>query len=627
MPRIYVKCKNCLNFKYIKGKKLMKVMILPNNSILEYVRFFYYLPLDIYCEIKNSNNQNYSIRINFYYQNNLIYHIFSNNDFSDYDFILDPSGHNLNWKLSDGCYYIDYLELEEYGKKELNSEHPYIKIGKFFYKQNNYIQNNFLSLFINPLITKYLLRHEKELQKDFIHYIQNNFEGSIIIYSTQTKCEKFQYLFDEKRLYGLTYIFPWSISLLNIDFDCFMTDATFKSMKPYILSILNIIISNESFPIGLSISPSETSSNYQRLWDHLISISLSLGINIETFKHHPFICDQGTGIKKFLIDNNIDIKYCHRHLIENFVSNSLIGNWVSRILRTNTKEEFEIISKIIKAEIDIYLQNVNINEQNSKAIEKFQKLNILLGFQKQNNDYNIEKWARWLRYGCPTTTNSIESIHHHINCNIPHKGTFISRLQNVKNVLFKKFDTREQWHGNNYNKYVKKIGKHPAINQTNVGNCNCGSYQFYSKLYKNKFTPCEHTIIDYINNYSDFVLPQIQEFTINHVVPNELKIININENIQDNWTKFNKEKRINECLNVIFKSNNLINMGNELYTIAWDIINSIKSILKKDEWKSKKHFIITFVLIGSNQINELNEIQIAAWRIQCYLYAGITNLN
>ena len=45
--------------------KLMKVMILPNNSILEYVRFFYYLPLDIYCEIKNSNNQNYSIRINF----------------------------------------------------------------------------------------------------------------------------------------------------------------------------------------------------------------------------------------------------------------------------------------------------------------------------------------------------------------------------------------------------------------------------------------------------------------------------------------------------------------------------------------------------------------------------------
>ena len=84
--------------------------------------------------------------------------------------------------------------------------------------------------------------------------------------------------------------------------------------------------------------------------------------------------------------NNIDIKYCHRHLIENFGSNSLIGNWVSRILRTNTKEEFEIISKIIKAEIDIYLQNININEQNSKAIEKFQKLNILLGFQKQNND-------------------------------------------------------------------------------------------------------------------------------------------------------------------------------------------------------------------------------------------------
>ena len=75
MPRIYVKCKNCLNFKYVKRGKMMKVLILPNNSILKYFRLFYYLPIDIYCEIKNSNNQNYSIRINFYYQNNLIYQI------------------------------------------------------------------------------------------------------------------------------------------------------------------------------------------------------------------------------------------------------------------------------------------------------------------------------------------------------------------------------------------------------------------------------------------------------------------------------------------------------------------------------------------------------------------------
>ena len=52
MPRIYVKCKNCLNFKYIKGKKLMKVMILPNNSILEYVRFFIIFHLIFIVKLK-----------------------------------------------------------------------------------------------------------------------------------------------------------------------------------------------------------------------------------------------------------------------------------------------------------------------------------------------------------------------------------------------------------------------------------------------------------------------------------------------------------------------------------------------------------------------------------------------
>ena len=45
---------------------------------------------------------------------------------------------------------------------------------------------------------------------------------------------------------------------------------------------------------------------------------------------------------------------------------------------------------------------------------------------------------------------------------------------------------------------------------------------------------------------------------------------------------------------------------------------------KKKNAKQKR--ILTLVLIDSNQISELNDIQIATWRIQCYLYTGINNL-
>ena len=48
-------------------------------------------------------------------------------------------------------------------------------------------------------------------------------------------------------------------------------------------------------------------------------------------------------------------------------------------------------------------------------------------------------WARWERFGCPTTSNSIESINRHINEKIPLKGTFFDRLKNVHNVLFNKY--------------------------------------------------------------------------------------------------------------------------------------------------------------------------------------------
>ena len=54
------------------------------------------------------------------------------------------------------------------------------------------------------------------------------------------------------------------------------------------------------------------------------------------------------------------------------------------------------------------------------------------------------------------------------------------------------------------------------------------------------------------------------------------------------------------------------------------VANTLIAIIQ--ECKAKKNFIITLVLIDSNQISELNDIQIATWRIQCYLYTGINNL-
>ena len=389
MPYLTILANNCQKLVQSNKQKLQQIHIYPNDSIMGLIQFFYYIPNDISCCIKKSNKQNYKTRINFYFQQNLIYHIFLNDDFTNYQFLLDAYGYNLKWQYriinNTKLFTLDYQEIPTYGSKKFPFDHPYIKIGKFIYKSNNFCSSQLLNLFVDPEISKYIKRHEKQMQKDFLKYFQENFDGSIIIYSTDEKCEKLQQLDQSNYLFSLTYIFPWAIALLRNNFSCFMTDATFKAMKPYILTILNIIVCNESLPIGISVAPTETSSEYQRLWDHLLSIARSLHCDPKIFSSHPFVCDQGSGLKKFLEDNNLQIKYCHRHLIENFGSSSLIGNYVSRILRTSSQEDFEKTSLLIRIELAIFLQNLGKNIP-ANVLEKINKLKMMLGIEEADSD-------------------------------------------------------------------------------------------------------------------------------------------------------------------------------------------------------------------------------------------------
>ena len=92
----------------------------------------------------------------------------------------------------------------------------------------------------------------------------------------------------------------------------------------------------------------------------------------------------------------------------------MIGNWVSRILKSNSYEEFLKNANLIKMEMSIFLNNIKENiSQNS--IEKIEKLKLMIETDHPCFDDFHKKWARWMRLGCPTTSNSIEAIHHHIN--------------------------------------------------------------------------------------------------------------------------------------------------------------------------------------------------------------------
>ena len=287
MPTI---CVQALTLTSIKGKPFRQIHVLPNDSTIDYVSFIYYLPNDYYCEIKKTRKQPYSLRINFYFIKSMVFHLFTNSDMSQNLLLLDTNGYHLGWIQKDDCFILQFSEDEEFGHKALNLSHPYITIGRKINKVNGYANNQISSLFVNENILSSIHKHDKYLQKDFINYLSTHFKGSFYIYKTKIISKKLLMISETDYLFGISWVFPWTVALMHaIKYECYMTDATFRSMYPYTLSIFNVIFMNESIPIALGIFPTETANSYIRVWNHLKSLFDTL--NIGEIKKKPFVCD------------------------------------------------------------------------------------------------------------------------------------------------------------------------------------------------------------------------------------------------------------------------------------------------------------------------------------------------
>lgn len=312
----------------------------------------------------------------------------------------------------------------------------------------------------------------------------------------------------------------------------------------------------------------------------------------------------------------------------------MIANWVMRLLKTNTLEEYRILRLIIINELKLIYPNLlfkfgleyikNVTVKNDKLDKLLQMLDVH-GIPI-DDDFKKQKWARWLRYGCPTTTNSLESLHSHINANIPIKGTFFDKLLNVQKCIKTRFDNYHNCFERNFDEYIIKIKNNASITQRKMCECNCGEYLFYCSLYNNLKTPCRHTINDYISRNNVYIIPhyihnvdniqcKIEYEEILDKFPEKLK--------KDDITHFNMNFKTNPYDETLFYESE-----NEIKTkISWNIIYSIKHMINKSEWKKKKENIISYVIVYGNNINLNLPEEIARWRIESYNFANLNLIN
>jgi hypothetical protein len=233
-----------------------------------------------------------------------------------------------------------------------------------------------------------------------------------------------------KYLYRMVWVFPQAISLLK-QAAAVLVDGTHSVLKPAILELLLVVVSNEALPVALCVTPTESKDSINDLYDAVLAALRANGERPELLTDLPLVTDQGSALVAFVRERNVIWRLCHRHLIENFGASSPIGSWVARLLRCCSFNEYQHVRDVIKEEVKMHYPRRPF----PKGYEKLQRMLNPPAAEQRGGPrlsrldfiFQLDHWARWFRtpYGCPTTSNAIESIHARLNARRkPHQLLF-----------------------------------------------------------------------------------------------------------------------------------------------------------------------------------------------------------
>jgi hypothetical protein len=259
--------------------------------------------------------------------------------------------------------YISTPDISE--RTRFPKPHPFRVVGKFLLKTIS------LPLHLRTYYTEhwYSKSHQHKLRAvadktTSLDEMLNNLSGKTWVYFNSTDEEPGVYLKGKSCLrchsrdvVALIWIPPWTITTFQ-KCNYIELDTSFHALRPYVYSVPLAIHANESFPLALIIGLVESIKLYRLFIDAMSCI----GIPEELLFTKPFLTDQHKALIS-VCEQGIHFK-CLRHLIENFGSNSFIGQIVRRLAFSSTVEDFEY--QAVMSQFDIGALERNNMEFNHK---------------------------------------------------------------------------------------------------------------------------------------------------------------------------------------------------------------------------------------------------------------------
>ena len=295
------------------------------------------------------------------------------------------------------------------------------------------------------------------------------------------------------------FVSSWAKSLIHDNTDLiqgFILDTTWKIMPFYVTSILMGSAHNTGIPLAFAFGNSEDRNLYLEL---LNTFQQTVDYNI---RGKVILSDQGSALKSAISELKMIHLACLRHLLV-----ALKFNRVTYLFGELIKSASDVDYKTIKKQIEESFKEVNDNK--TKELLK-QTLNKT-GLKHVNGEISFADEERWdsisikerIKYRMPSTSNSLESTHGHLNKKTPRHNNFYTSLHRIIMHMMLKTQRIEQCIHINYMKTKAETSKSlKSTSQERMNDeishysstpekCECGQNKLLSAIL-NIPIPCRH---------------------------------------------------------------------------------------------------------------------------------------
>jgi len=317
--------------------------------------------------------------------------------------------------------------------------------------------------------------------------------------SSKRKLQPIDYNGETYYIIGGVFVSPFAKSILNSGaINGLLLDTTWKVMPLYVTSFIMASVMNIGIPLGFAFGIGEDKTLYER---HFKAFADMTGIDVSKF---VILSDQGSALKAICDEKFAIHLACLRHLLVS-LRFSNYSYAVGELLKCaslfdseNAFTEFSNIFSKISKEEDI----IELNKILGKVGLNFADKSINLVDEKRWNQ--VSMLAR-INYKMPSTTNSLESFHGHLNKRTPRRNGFWDSIHRLCEAVILKKNMHDERIRHNYSHIIANtLKKQKATDletmilqqqyySTTVDGCHCSQNKLIAEIL-GVDVPCSHRI-------------------------------------------------------------------------------------------------------------------------------------